>query len=90
MKFEFKKVKKITEKASEYEIITDSGIINVWLPNKSVTVENNTIEVLNWLMTQNNRLKEFFPDFVPTEPVRETSLDVLRDIREILKELMTK
>lgn len=91
MKFNIVKKIELTEKATHYELITESGsLIDVWLPNKSVTVENNTVEIPDWLMIKNNKLRAIFPDFVPTEPIKETTLDVLKDIREILKQMNGK
>lgn len=91
MKFDILSKKKSTEKATQYEIYTESGdIIELWLPNKSVKVENDTIEIPEWLITKNDKLREAFPDFVPTEPIKETTLDVLKDIRKILKQMNGK
>lgn len=91
MKFEILSKKKSTEKATQYEIYTENGgIIELWLPNKSVKVENDTIEIPEWLISKNDKLREAFPDFVPTEPIKENQLDVLKDVRKILTEMLTK
>lgn len=88
MKFEIVKRLKITEKATQWNLRIDEVLVSdVWLPNKSVTVENDSIEIPEWLIMKNDKLKEVFPDFVPTEPIKETSLDVLKDIRKILKQI---
>ena len=91
MKFGILSKKKSTDKATQYEIYTESGdIIDLWLPNKSVKVENDQIEIPEWLIAKNDKLREAFPDFIPTEPIKENQLDVLKDIRKILKQICEK
>lgn len=91
IKFEIVKRLKISEKATQYKLLTEIGDqIDVWLPNKSVKVENDQIEIPEWLIMKNDKLREVFPDFKPTEPIKENQLDVLKDIRKILIEISEK
>lgn len=89
MKFTVKSIGGTSPKATQYVILAENGDeIDLWLPNQAVTVENNIIEIPDWLILKNDILRESFPEFIPAEPIKETMLDVLLRIEKLLKEII--
>lgn len=63
---------------------------DVWLPNSVCKIENNQIDVPDWLIENNDKLSKAFPDFKPEVIKKENQLDVLKDIRKIIKQISEK
>ena len=90
-KFDIVKKKQITEKATQWDLIIDEvKVADVWLPNSVCKIENNQIDVPDWLIENNDKLSKVFPDFKPEVIKKENQLDVLKDIRKILKQMSEK